>query len=151
MRPPGPRRAARLRTALVAVALTGVGVLTTVPASAAPSSAPARTCHLRDGVHHADTLGNSFSKDLYCENKPGDLYGRAYFTAPVTGRLKSSTSWFVCWTLGDPHPGGNNVWYYTQGDEALQFPTLKAWGSIPADHLWTEQDPVPGLPRCPWR
>lgn len=142
-------RAGRLLAA-GAVGLTGALAVPATTASASASEAP-RTCHIREGVTHADTLGNSFTKDLYCENRPGNLYGRASTDAPLTGRLKSTTSWFVCWTLGDAHPGGNNVWYYTQGDETVQLPAVKGWGSIPADHLWTERDPFPGLPRCPWR
>ncbi|MBB5121645.1 hypothetical protein [Streptomyces eurocidicus] len=148
MRPAG-RRAGAVAAALAAAALS------VTPAAGAGSgtapAGPARTCYLRENSLHADTLGNFFTKDLYCENAPGQLYGRAAFLAPVTGLLKTTTSWFVCWTLGDPHPGGNSVWYYTQGQETVQIPSVLGWGSIPADHLWTDQDPYPGLPRCPWR
>ncbi|MCD9141443.1 hypothetical protein [Streptomyces albireticuli] len=156
-----PRRA---RAGAVAAALAATAALsvtpapaasatgdTARPASAAPSSGAARTCYIRERSPHADTLGNFFTKDLYCENAAGQLYGRAAFLAPVTGLLKTTTSWFVCWTLGDPHQGGNSVWYYTQGQETVQIPSVLGWGSIPANYLWTDQDPYPGLPRCPWR
>ncbi|MCH0541891.1 hypothetical protein I3F58_20425 [Streptomyces sp. MUM 203J] len=101
-------------------------------------------------THLADHTGNTYTKDLYCENSPGKLYGRPSYTAPVTGLLHTTTSWFTCWTMGEPHPGGNNVWYYTQGDETVQLPSIEARGAIPANHVWTDEDPFPGLPRCPW-
>ncbi|ARZ66185.1 hypothetical protein M1P56_19805 [Streptomyces sp. HU2014] len=138
-------------SATPATAASTAADATAPAASAAPASGSARTCYMRENSPHADTLGNSFTKDLYCENAPGQLYGRAAFLAPVTGLLKTTTSWFVCWTLGDPHPGGNSVWYYTQGQETVQIPSVLAWGSIPANYLWTDKDPYPGLPRCPWR
>ncbi|AZM51313.1 hypothetical protein DMA15_00870 [Streptomyces sp. WAC 01529] len=95
-------------------------------------------------------LGNTFTGDLYCSNAPGDLYGRPAFDAPVTGRLKTTESWFVCYSIGEAHKGGNNIWYYTQGDEAVELPGLKAWGNMPASSVLTSTDPFPGLPRCPW-
>ncbi|CQR59684.1 hypothetical protein [Streptomyces leeuwenhoekii] len=138
----------RARTVAGAFLLAATAALST--ASVAVGAPDQRTCHIREGVTHQDTLGNAFTKDLYCENSPGKLYARASFVAPVTGMLNSTTSWFVCWTMGEPHPGGNNVWYYTQGEETVQMPSINAWGTIPANHLWTDQDPYPGLPRCPW-
>lgn len=136
---------------LVLTLAAAMCVPTASGAAAATATPAARTCYIRENTPHADTLGNTFTKDLYCENVPADLYGRATPSAPLTGRLKSTTSWFVCWTLGDPHPGGNNVWYYTQGDEIVQLPAVQGWGNVPANFVWTSEDPFPGLPRCPWR
>jgi hypothetical protein len=43
---------------------------------------------------------------------------------------------------GDWHPGDNNVWYYTLGDDNGN------WGYVPAYQIWTHTDPAPGLPQC---
>ncbi len=144
-------RPARIAASALALAAAVTWPAAT-PASAAPATASAdeATCVLRPGVTHKDTLGNAFSGDLYCANAPGDLYGRPAFDAPVTGRLKTTQSWFVCWSYGEAHKGGNNVWYYTQGDEAVNLPSLQAWGNVPASSVLTSTDPFPGLPRCPW-
>lgn len=139
------------RTAASALVLAAAALWPVTPASAAaPAPTADASCALRPGVTHTDTLGNTFTGDLYCTNAPGDLYGRPAFDAPVTGRLKTTQSWFVCYSIGEAHKGGNNVWYYTQGDETVELPSIKAWGNIPASSVLTSTDPFPGLPRCPW-
>ncbi|APY89793.1 hypothetical protein DCW30_16400 [Streptomyces alfalfae] len=140
-----------VRTAASALVLAAAALWPVTPASAAaPAPTADVSCALRPGVTHTDTLGNTFTGDLYCTNAPGDLYGRPAFDAPVTGRLKTTQSWFVCYSIGEAHKGGNNVWYYTQGDETVELPSIKAWGNIPASSVLTSTDPFPGLPRCPW-
>jgi hypothetical protein len=140
------RRGRTVASALVLAAAAAVPA--TTPASAAADEEV--TCVLRPGVVHKDTLGNTFTGDLYCANAPGDLYGRPAFDAPVTGRLKTTQSWFVCYSIGEAHKGGNNIWYYTQGDETVNLPGIQAWGNMPASSVLTNTDPFPGLPRCPW-
>ncbi|MBM7171207.1 hypothetical protein JQK87_22940 [Streptomyces sp. G44] len=136
-------------SALVLAAAAVVPATASASATTTPT-ADGATCALRPGVVHKDTLGNTFTGDLYCANAPGDLYGRPAFEAPVTGRLKTTQSWFVCYSIGEAHKGGNNIWYYTQGDETVNLPGLQAWGNMPASSVLTSTDPFPGLPRCPW-
>ncbi|MEU7650013.1 MULTISPECIES: hypothetical protein [Streptomyces] len=147
------RRGRTVAAALVLAAAAAVPATAPASAAASTTATPAAdevTCVLRPGVVHKDTLGNTFTGDLYCANAPGDLYGRPAFDAPVTGRLKTTQSWFVCYSIGEAHKGGNNVWYYTQGDEAVNLPGIQAWGNMPASSVLTSTDPFPGLPRCPW-
>lgn len=117
-------------------------------------TAHAATCQLRENVLHQDKLGNVFRTDVYCDNTAGDVYGRASFDSPLTGKKTSLLSAFVCWTRGQPHVGGNTVWYYTKGDTAsAPFQTFEGWGAMTASSLLTPagtQHPYPGLPRCPW-
>ena len=56
--------------------------------------------------------------------------------------LRSNPSWFKCYVRGEKHSGGNNVWYYTYGDDTGR------WGYIPAARVFTPQDPYPGVKRC---
>lgn len=129
----------------------------TAPAAVADTAGPdgagtdsaAATCALRSQPH-ADAIGNSFSFDLYCDNLASDVYGRAAFDSPVTGRLALSPSWFVCWTEGDAPSGQSRVWYYTQGDQVLSLRRIKGWGVVPARAVQAPEHPYPGLPRCPW-
>lgn len=59
----------------------------------------------------------------------------------MRGPLNTSFSWFQCWGRGDNHPGGNNVWYWTQLDNGQ-------WGNVPAVDVHTSVDPAPGLRQC---
>ena len=47
-----------------------------------------------------------------------------------------------CWVRGQRHAGGNNVWYFTNGD------LDRAYGYVPASKVRTDRDPFPGLARC---
>ena len=55
--------------------------------------------------------------------------------------------------LGDPSTAatfGNDVWYYTQGDETLPgWETRQAWGYMAAVDVYTSTDPFPGIGECP--
>ncbi|MFH8562400.1 MULTISPECIES: hypothetical protein [unclassified Streptomyces] len=139
------------RAAAVAAA---VGALLCLPLSAAPASAGERaTCSLQEGLDLRDTIGNAFTKALYCDNLPSDVYGRPSFDAPITGWLRLTPSWFTCYTIGPRDTQGNNVWYYTQGDQVGELPRIKGWGNVPAEVVKipsTMSHPVAGLPRCPW-
>ncbi|MEV0262370.1 hypothetical protein AB0I49_13620 [Streptomyces sp. NPDC050617] len=151
-RAPAPRR--------IALAAAVLGLVAGVTAAGRPEAgtgggaaregAPAAGCALRQQQPHKDTLGNVFTFDLYCDNLASDMYGRAAYDAPVTGRLKLSPSWFACWTQGDAPPGESKIWYYTQGDEVASRPTLKGWGLVPARVVESQKHPFPGLPRCSW-
>ncbi|APY89824.1 hypothetical protein DCW30_16585 [Streptomyces alfalfae] len=139
------------RAAAVAVS---IGALLGPALATAPAHAGARaTCELQDGIVLRDTIGNTFTKALYCDNLPADLYGRPTFSAPVTGWLLLSPSWFTCYSIGPKDTKGNDVWYYTQGDRVGDLPYIKGWGNVPAEMVQLPAGmphPAAGLPRCPW-
>jgi len=91
----------------------------------------------------------------YCTNHydPGASSTAMYADAnygTVTGYMKSTYSWFVCWRAGAMHSGGNDVWYYSQGDvDAAGQSARHAWGFMPAVRVSTTVDPLPGMPQCP--
>jgi hypothetical protein len=87
-------------------------------------------------------------RGLYeCENTPGSEVYEWARQGEVVGHLESNPSWFVCWTRGARHGGGNDVWYYTQGDHSAGKKHLKAWGFVPAERVITLTDPDPGVTR----
>ncbi|MFJ9523718.1 hypothetical protein ACIRPK_36545 [Kitasatospora sp. NPDC101801] len=68
---------------------------------------------------------------LWCSNRVAPVkWGPSYYSE--TGDvLRSTHSWFACWTTGQLHEGGNTTWYYTQGDDSGM------WGYVPAVALDT--------------
>jgi len=77
------------------------------------------------------------------------MYGDANGYTPVA-QMASTNSWFVCYRRGTVHGGGNDVWYYSQGD--ISVPGMgfrQAWGYMPAVSVHTHIDPWPGVPQCP--
>lgn len=150
-RVPGSRAGWR-RTA-AAMAGAAIFALGTGFAAPAQSTERAATCELREDVQLRDAIGNVFSKALYCDNIPSDVYARADFASPVTGWLKLSPSWFTCFTTGPADTQGNKTWYYTQGDQVGSMPRIKGWGVVPAEVVRLPAGtphPFPNLPRCPW-
>ncbi|WP_447035175.1 hypothetical protein [Streptomyces sp. DSM 118878] len=133
-----------LAAAVVATCLTGTAAGTSHAAGSATA------CVMRENSPHTDWTGMTWDADILCDNAPGDVHLQSFTDSPVVGRMVTTRSWFVCWKVGDPHSGGNNIWYYTQGDEVVSRPSAQAWGYMPAVKLETEQDPVPGLPKCSW-
>ncbi|QIQ04039.1 hypothetical protein [Streptomyces liangshanensis] len=149
----GKRPVARFRR--FGRALAGAALLVPLLAGGmSTGTASAATCNLQENVLHADKLGNTFRTDVKCDNTTGDVYGRASFDSPLTGVKTSTLSTFVCWTRGQPHAGGDTVWYYTKGDQALPpFAAFEGWGAMPSSALLVPSGithPYPGLPRCPW-
>ena len=86
---------------------------------------------------------------LYCSNSPAaPMHATATSESAVVNTLRSTYSWFTCWTRGELHAGGNTTWYYTIGDDNGD------WGFVPAVALQTtsafDADPsAHGLPSCP--
>jgi hypothetical protein len=82
-----------------------------------------------------------------CPNRPrvGVYEGAAFGTEVAV--LETDPSWFICWTRGQAHPGGNDVWYYTQGDRATGRPELHGWGYVPASELRVGAAPDPAITR----
>ncbi|MBF6056064.1 hypothetical protein GO002_29980 [Streptomyces eurocidicus] len=125
----------RIRTAVVASALALATVPGAVGSSAvavtpAPHAKPAAECGVRSDGR------------LYCGNRAGARgYADRSYRSATRGTLVGTFSWFACWGHGDPHPGGNDIWYWTQLDNG-------AWGNVPAVDVNTGQDPAPGLRAC---
>ena len=69
---------------------------------------------------------------LYCSNSPAaPMHATATSESAVVNTLRSTYSWFTCWTRGELHAGGNTTWYYTIGDDNGD------WGFVPAVALQT--------------
>ncbi|NEA72026.1 hypothetical protein [Streptomyces sp. SID13588] len=131
-----------LRLLLALVMLTA-GLL----AGAAPASAA--SCSQRSESHTDPNTGQSWSSVSYCGNDSGaPLYAGAN-NSTLVGWMDSTNSWFSCYRHGQQHAGGNDVWYYTQGDRSASgWQGRQAWGFMPAVNLWTSTDPSPGVPPC---
>lgn len=148
------RSRTRARGAYVAAALLAAVPATSGSAWAVADSPAARealaACETREGVEHVDWTGMWFDHDVVCDNAPGDVRLQSFTDSPVVGRMITTRSWFVCWKTGDPHAGGNSIWYYTQGDEIVSRPATRAWGYMPAHMVHSGSHPAPGLPKCSW-
>jgi hypothetical protein len=137
----------------VLTALVGAAALLVGFGSAANAAAPAKArgaavvqAQAKSGTQ-ADCSVHSDGR-LYCGNRYGAiLYWDPWYSAERTGKMLTTYSWFVCWQYGDYHAGGNNVWYWTQGDVAYSH---SGWGFMAAVDVWTPVDPAPGLPQCPF-
>jgi hypothetical protein len=84
---------------------------------------------------------------LYCTNRVTPIYKTASKSSAVVDTLRSTNSFFTCWSEGDLHEGGNRTWYWTQGDDH------GSWGFVPAAALDTPGTfdttaLAHGLPRC---
>lgn len=100
---------------------------------AAPSSGGSSSCSVQsDGK-------------LHCTNRASAMYGAPRSSSSVVDRLRTTNSWFTCWTTGERHGGGNSTWYGTIGDDNDRF------GYVPASALDTtnafDLNPA-GLRRC---
>jgi Caspase domain len=94
----------------------------------------------RDCSVHSD--GN-----LHCNNTPyANVYLHATYDSPVSGIMKTTHSWFICWQHGQPDHAGKDIWYETQGDQGQNG--YNAWGFMPASDLQTTVNPAPGLRQC---
>ena len=119
--------------------------------------ASAAECQRRNETHNDNNGGvykRTWNQVSYCPNKAGaPIYPNS--VTPDTdntqiGTMLSTNSWFVCWVNGADHRGGNNIWYYTQGDKVVSYPEYKAWGYMPAVYVNTTNDPGDSkLPECP--
>jgi hypothetical protein len=119
-----------------AVVVLAAGAATSASAAPMASDAVAATCHASSG-------------SLYCGNRANAAIYKSprYDTASgnpieIVDTLRSGFSYFKCYTIGQPHGGGNSIWYRTYGDD------VGAWGYVPAVDVWTPQDPFPGVNFC---
>lgn len=81
-------------------------------------------------------------KKLHCANEPVEIREHPWASSAVVDRLTTTKSWFSCYWEGEPHRGGNSIWYWTKGDLHGKD------GFVPAYAVHAKDDPVPGLPRC---
>jgi hypothetical protein len=113
----------------IAAATLAAAALALGTVSVAPAAQAAGNCYV-------DSNGS-----LHCANGASDLRSAPFFSSPVVSKLTSTYSYFNCWTRGDAHSGGNDVWYYTDGDDG-------GHGYLPAQRVYTPQDPMPGMYHC---
>jgi hypothetical protein len=124
-------------TARVRRPLTMVAATATAATAALTLAAPAQaaSCYARNG-------------DLYCGNvynasiKQVPAYDRNGVPVATVDYLRTTFSYFDCWTRGQRHSGGNDVWYRTYGD------VTGRWGYVAAAAVYTPTDPFPGVARC---
>ena len=86
---------------------------------------------------------------LYCGNRDNAAIRAARSPrARQVNTLETTYSWFLCWGFGERHSGGNNTWYYTQGDDG----PAKGWVAAVDMHTTSLQDSDPsrylGLLNC---
>jgi len=109
-----------------------------------PAQASAQTAS-PNGVAASCSVSNAL---LWCGNKGNiPVYRGASASWPVSGTLLSTYSFFECYRYGDQHAGGNNIWYYTEGDRPANG--YDGWGYVPAVDVYTPTDPMPGMTLCP--
>lgn len=104
-------------------------------------------CHYLHGTIEDLRTKQTWPHLFQCPNRPQvDVYEKAGFGVKVAV-LETDPSWFICWTRGEPHSGGNDVWYYTQGDRVTGMPGLYGWGYVPASVLRVDRAPDPAITR----
>ena len=114
----------------------GAATALAVSAGTTATAAPAASCYASGGALYCGNSGNA------------PIYAHPQWSTPsgnpqaVVDRLVSTFSYFKCYTTGDSHAGGNNVWYYTYGDNNGK------WGYVPANLVYTPVDPFPGVTHC---
>ncbi|MFI6388717.1 hypothetical protein ACIBHY_19535 [Nonomuraea sp. NPDC050547] len=125
----------RVRTVVMAV-VAAAGVTVGVGAAAQAQNPP---CYAQgDG---SLKCGNYAPRPIYNKTSWGDPDNQQTWPRRVD-TLRSNPSWFKCYIRGEKHSGGNNVWYYTQGDDSGRY------GWVPASTLYTPKDPFPGVKKC---
>ncbi|WP_207939122.1 hypothetical protein, partial [Actinomadura darangshiensis] len=104
-------------------------------------------CQRVSGTIEDSRMKRSWDHLFQCPNRPRvAVYQEAGFGTEIAV-LETDPSWFICWTRGRPHSGGNDIWYYTQGDRATRMPELNGWGYVPASDLKVEDAPDPAITR----
>jgi hypothetical protein len=138
-------RTRQLKAGLVGLATIGACIATATGAAAAQSPASSTTVSTKPAasMEMARVCRVRPDRKLLCSNKPGaPIYAAPRLNSKVVDRLRSNPSIFNCWRRGAPHNGGNNIWYWTNGDDHGR------WGNVPAIHLHTQVDPPRGMRRC---
>src|SRR4051794_21469350 len=112
--------------------LLAVAAAATALAGTAATGAAAAECTSKAESYADPNTGQSWNSVTYCgDDANTPLYVGANSSTPA-GTLLSTTSWFVCYRHGEQHAGGNDVWYYTQGDRSAEGQEFRrAWGYTP--------------------
>src|SRR4051812_41210519 len=82
---------------------------------------------------------------LWCSNRVSPIYDKPSTNLPPSTQidtLRSRYSYFLCWSSGQYHQGGNYTWYKTVGDDrsrtgwvpAYKLDTSSAFDSDPSRH-----------------
>jgi len=131
------------------VAGFAIDVATSTDVADAVRAAHGLECVLRD-EGHADVAGRGWKQVWFCGNDANaPVYAEASGAQRV-GWMETRRSWFVCFRRGERHAGGDDVWYYTQGDWVERgWEKRHAWGYMPAVHVHARAHPYPGVPACP--
>lgn len=126
-----------LRPGLAAIA---AGAAVWVLAGARPPPAQANpACYANNGHLYC---GNEAPTGIYERPAFGHEDSAGGFHSTTVDTLTSNPSYFECWVHGEPHPGNNDIWYYTQGDVTHRY------GYVPAVKLFTRTDPFPDVNEC---
>jgi hypothetical protein len=97
------------------------------------------------GIYVPVKSGGGGDGKLYVSNVAGAaIRSTPSNGAPIVNHLRTTDSWFDCWTTGDRHAGGNTTWYHTLGDDNGN------WGFVAANDLSTTSayDASPSLRKC---
>ncbi|MFI0368215.1 hypothetical protein ACH35V_10055 [Actinomadura sp. 1N219] len=145
----GAGRGGRWRGVVAAIVLAGAaaGVAAFVVGRGDGGGADGGQCHFLRGTIEDLRRKQTWPHMFQCPNRPGvGVYVEPGFGVKVAV-LETDPSWFICWTRGEPHSGGNDVWYYTQGDRVTAMPGLYGWGYVPASDLTGDRAPDPAVTR----
>ncbi|KAB2350847.1 hypothetical protein [Actinomadura rudentiformis] len=117
-----------------------------------PTGGTNEICRPLVNTVQSDTRQKRLWKKVFqCANHPNSALYEHPREGPKISFMYTKNSWFVCWARGEKHSGGNDIWYYTQGDRSADKPELDAWGFMPASQLVTTKHPNPGVEReCPF-
>lgn len=86
---------------------------------------------------------------LHCRNKAAaPLRAAPTNGSAIVNRLRTTNSWFDCWTTGDRHAGGNTTWYHTIGDDNGNAGFVAAVDLSTPDTLDANPSAAP-LAKCP--
>ncbi|NVI91383.1 hypothetical protein [Actinomadura sp. BRA 177] len=136
----------RWGAAVGAVVLLVAGMVVWFAAGGVGGSSGAGCQHVRGSIEDL-RMKRTWPSLFQCPNRPRvGVYEKAAFGTEVAV-LETDPSWFICWTRGQAHPGGNDVWYYTQGDRATGRPELHRWGYVPASEVRVGEAPDPAVTR----
>ncbi|WP_221352154.1 hypothetical protein [Streptomyces beigongshangae] len=129
------------------IATTAVTVMATIGSLAAsgPAHATPSKEHIRAAAGQEPLSADCYTSGgkLYCSNVAHTpMYEHRSYSSRRVEYLETPWSTFNCWGYGDQHSGGNDIWYWAQGD------VVGDWGNVPASVVFTPYDPPAGMDQC---
>lgn len=95
------------------------------------------------------TCGVRSDGKLHCTNrKDAPLRSEPRSSAPIVNTLRTTSSYFSCWGVGELHAGGNTTWYYTIGDDNPSYGWV-AGVMLNTPDAFDANPSAYGLPKCP--